>query len=83
MMLFSPGFYRLLVKIGTKYGPLLQEKCVIMDQFGNTAPCNMRVVFTTDQKGTLRFVRRQLWMWESGWKSRKKFSKEGSERIGF
>ena len=47
------------------------------------ALCNMRPVFTADQKGTLRFVRRQLWMWESGWKSQKSFGKEGLEGIGF
>ena len=55
----------------------------ILPYYYTIAPCNMRVAFTTDQKGTLRFVGRQLWMWESGWKSRKNFGKEGSEGIGF
>ena len=43
----------------------------------------MRPVFTADQKGTLRFVGRQLWMWESVWKGGKNLGKEGSEEIGF
>ena len=34
----------------------------------NSAPYNMRPVFTADQKGTLDFAGRQLWMWESVWK---------------
>ena len=43
----------------------------------------MRPVFTADQKGTSRFVGRQLWMWESVWKGGKNLGKEGSEEIGF
>ena len=53
-----------------------------MDQFGNTAPCDMRFVFTADQKGTLRFVGRQLWMQESFWKYRKNLGKGRTEGIG-
>ena len=30
----------------------------------NSAPYNMMPVFTADQKGTLDFAGRQLWMWE-------------------
>ena len=46
----------------------------------------MRPVFTADQKGTLDFAGRQLWMWErfvGCGICEKKFGKGGSEGIGF
>ena len=49
----------------------------------NSVPYNMRPVFTADQKGTLDFAGRQLWMSEIFWKFWKNFGKGGSEGIGF
>ena len=49
----------------------------------DTSPYNMRLVFTADQKGTLDFAGRQLWMQDSVWKFWKNFGKGGSEGIGF